>query len=151
MRCVIACLTLLLAACSGSPAASDATTAPGSLRIGVEQIDGVFVEGFQLTFVVTDPNGDEATYRWDELVTQDRLEWTSEVGPGDIERWYTGLLVLEVPPGETAITSELHLGMEPPGQPCTARFEVPADGSVEVRIALTGDLRGCPVASAARD
>lgn len=140
---------MMLAGCSasGGPEPSDGS---GTLRVGVEQLDGAFVEGFQLSFVVIAPDGEEVTYRWDDLVTGDRLEWPSEVAADDIERWYAGVLVEEIPSGQVTITSKLDIGMEPPGEPCTTRVDVAPDHEVEVRIALTGEDRGCPVPTDSR-
>lgn len=108
----------------------------------------MFVEGFQLQLGVdTAADGEERTFSWEQLVMDRALEWPPGVTEQDLAWWYDGELVTELPAGEVTVTSQLHVGMEEPGDPCSATFELAPGETTEVVVLLTGPARGCPVAA----
>lgn len=142
---------LVLSACgdgaAGDPEETAGGRSVGELRLGLEDTDAMFIEGFQLQLGVdTAADGQERTYSWEQLVTDEALEWPAGVTAQDLEWWYDGVLVLELPAGEVTVTSDLHVGMDAPGDPCSVTFELEPGATREVRVVLRGPGIGCPVA-----
>lgn len=127
--------------------ATEASTGSGTatVRLGLEDIDGAFTEGFTLTFGV-DTEGEQRTYDWEQLVLNEQLEWPDGVDAQTLEWWYEGVLVEEVPAGAVTVTGKLHVGMDPPAEPCTRRFDVAAGESIDIRFKMMDPGRGCPEA-----
>lgn len=142
---------LVLTACADDPADGAAEGAVGGhpvgvLRLGLEDTETLFIEGFQLQLGVdTAADGEERTYAWEQLVMDEALEWPPGVTEQDLEWWYAGELVMELPAGEITVTSHLQVGMDEPGDPCSTTVDLGAGATREVRVLLTGPERGCPV------
>lgn len=152
-------LMLALAACSdgGGPAAADSTAdhetgtlavdstadhETGTLAVRLEEIDGVFIEGFEIGLRVETPDGE----------VLDALLWTDFVASldrNDIDAYYDSVYVLDVPAGDIVVLADVNVGMGPAPSvpdlesdlPCRLVVHVPPGGRVEVQATFDDSTR----------
>lgn len=141
-------LALVAAACGsddstgfGDIPTGDADGDPphGTLALRVEEVDGVFVEGFEIGIRVENADGVAfLTTLWSEEV--------AEQGDGGVEAFYDTVAERSVPVGEIAVLATVNVGTGPPPavpsldgpMDCRLPLEVAAGERVEVEIDFSG-------------
>lgn len=112
--------------------------ATGTLSVRLEEVEGVFIEGFEIGVRIETPDG--------EVI--DSFLWTEEVADlaaADIDAFYTAVLERSVPAGDVVVLADVNIGMGPAPEtpdlegplPCSITVDVPADGSAAVEIAFS--------------
>lgn len=119
----------------GEGSAGDA--ADGTIAVRLEEVDGVFVEGFEvgLRFETTDGEVVDATL-WSDVVTAQ--------GSSEIDAYYDAVLEQPVPAGSVVVRAQVEVGIGPgPATPdlagdlpCELTVEVPDGGRVEVEVSF---------------
>jgi hypothetical protein len=123
----------------GGGSADDVVTAPGAgseatLAVDLERIEGMFVEGFDVTLRVYDAGGEMVAER----------EWSDDVeasGDTAIEAYYAHVLRQVVPAGPVRLVSFVRLspgGPIPPpeGPGCETQLDVAPDDTARVTLLL---------------
>ncbi len=123
---------------TGEPA-DDGPTAhvsePGTIAVHIEDVDGVFVEGFEVGLRFETPDGEVI----DSALWSDFVE---SLGDEAIDAYYDSVLEQEVPAGSVVVLASANVGMGPPPEVpdldgelrCRLEVEVPASGQVEVEV-----------------
>ncbi len=140
-RCllVLAAVTAAVTACGGPDAAStqDRTVSSGNGTVAVrlEQIDGVFVEGFEVGLRFETPEGNIiSSTLWSEFIETQ--------GDASLDAYYNSVLEQDVPAGPVVVLATANVGMGPPPEVpdldgdlrCRLEVDVPADGRVDVEV-----------------
>lgn len=123
--------------------ASVADESPGEIRVRLEDVDGVFTEGFEvgLRFDTADEKVIASTL-WSDFV--------ESTGRSDIDSYYDSVLVQSVPAGTVRVSAEVNIGAGPgPSRPdltaelpCVLVIEVDP-GAVVVVEASFNDPANC--------
>ena len=109
----------------GAPTSEDT----GTIAVHIEEVDGVFVEGFEVGLRFETPDGEViASTLWSDFV--------ESLGDESIDAYYDSVLEQEVPAGTVVVLASANVGMGPPP-------EVPdLDGELRCRLDVvvpTGD------------
>lgn len=142
-------LGLALAACGDDGGASGAGDAgggdggdaatTGTLAVGLEELEGILIEGFELGLRVETAEGEVIdSILWSEFV--------ESLGTDDVEAFYDSVYEVEVPSGEVVVLAELNVGIgpapsvpDPDGDlPCRLPVEVGAGERVQVEVSFDG-------------
>lgn len=133
-----------LAGCGSDDSSSDTTDpAPadtGTINVRLEQVDGVFIEGFEVGLRLETPDGE----------VLDSTLWSDFVaarGDTDISAYYDSVYTLDVPAGEVVVLASANVGIGPPPEVpdldgdlrCRLVVDVPADSSVDVVVTFSDD------------
>src|SRR5690606_32774361 len=111
----------------------------GHVNVRIEEIDGFFIEGFELGLRFETAGG--------ELISS--TLWTDFVqstGNTDLEAFYDSVLMQAVPAGPIRVSAEANVGIGPPpsipdldgGLPCSVSFEVDPGEEVTVEVNFSG-------------
>lgn len=133
----------VVVASEADQSAGAADAGPGEIRVQLEEIDGVFVEGFEvgLRFETSDGELITATL-WSDFVTS--------TGRTDIDSYYDSVLIQSVPAGTVRVSAEVTIGAGPPPSipdlsaelPCLLVVEV-EPGAVVAMEATFNDAPNC--------
>lgn len=125
---------------SDDDASDDDASGTGTLVIGIEEVEGVFIEGFEAGFRIETPDGGVVdSFLWTDYV--------ASLDSGDLEAFYESTYEVEVPAGEVRILAEVNVGIGPPPSvpdvdgdlPCELTVEVPDGERVEVEANFSGE------------
>ncbi len=126
---------------SGSDGASD-DGAAGTVKVQLESIDGLFVEGFEIGLRFEATSGEVlASTLWSDVVAS-----ADDPSPN---AFYTAVHEQQVPAGEVVVLATVNVGIGPPPETpdltgpmaCELTVDVPAGGEVDVEVAF--DDSGC--------
>ena len=121
----------------GDPQQAEA--APGRIHVRLEQVEGVFVEGFEVGLRFETGAGEViAATLWSDFV--------SSTGRTGIDAAYDSVLTQPVPSGTVQVSAEANIGIGPgpsipdlSGElPCTLTVEVEPDQDVAVEVGFDG-------------
>ncbi|MEZ5231155.1 MAG: hypothetical protein R2749_00330 [Acidimicrobiales bacterium] len=122
---------------------SEPGTATGTVTVRLEEVGGVFIEGFEVALRFEDGDGDTiASTHWTDFVTGQDGEAATD--------YYGSVLEQPVPAGTVTVRAETAVGIGPPPvKPdldgdlrCSLELEVPAGGQVAVEVGF-GDDGNC--------
>lgn len=137
----LAVLVMLAAstACGADTTTTDATTSGsagrGTIAVHIQEMDGVFVEGFEVGLRFETLDGDViASTLWSDFVQAQ--------GSESIEAYYDSVLEQDVPAGPVVVLASANVGIGPPPEVpdldgdlrCQLQVEVPADDQVDVEV-----------------
>jgi hypothetical protein len=142
---VVACL--LLSACGGDddvtaadgPADLAAPPAEGEIAVRLEEVEGVFVEGFEVGLRFETAGGEViASTLWSDFV--------SSLGSAEMDAYYDSVLTQVVPAGAVTVRAEVNVGMGPGPSipdlagdlPCELPVEVGPGERVDVEVSFSG-------------
>lgn len=155
---ILALLTVTLLAACGSDDTTATTDSPGAtpdpeadpdsagsgtIAVHIEDVDGVFVEGFEVGLRFETADGDPiASTLWSDFV--------SSQGDPTLEDYYDSVLEQPVPSGDVIVLASANVGIGPgPEVPdlngelrCRLPVVVPADGRVDVEVTFS-DPEAC--------
>lgn len=127
---------------SRDPAADDggeAMAAPGEVHVQLEEVEGFFIEGFEVGLRFETASGEViASTLWSDFVAStERTE---------IEAFYDSVLTQEVPAGTVRVGAEVNIGMGPGPSipdlsgplPCTLDVDVAPGEVVDVEVHFDG-------------
>ena len=125
MRTVTAvAMLMVLAACGGGSGGSGSGEA--TVHVELEETDQVFMEGFNVTVTFVDSDGEElSTYDWNEDVVG---------ADAEPDAYYDATLTQMVPAGRVDVVTTVHIGMSPPGEPCTTELDIEAGAEATVTL-----------------
>ena len=119
--------------------ADPADAAPGEIRVQLEDVDGVFIEGFEVGLRFESGDGELiASTLWSDFV--------ASTGRTDIDSYYDAVLSQSVPAGTVRVSAEVNVGAGPApsvpdlsGQlPCLLVVEVGSGAVVTVEATFDG-------------
>jgi len=125
-----------------SPTSTEVTqnqTGTGQIAIHFEEVQGVFIEGFEAGIRIETGSGDVIySTLWTDFV--------SRIEDATVVDFYNSVLTETVPVGEVVVLATVNVGMGPaPVRPdlngemaCKLVLEVPADATVEIEVAFNG-------------
>lgn len=112
----------------------------GTINVRLEEVEGVFIEGFEIGLRFETPDGEviDSTL-WSDFVVS--------LGDPDLDAFYSSVLEQDVPAGDVVVMATVNVGIGPaPEVPdlagelqCRLDVDVPADGSVDVVVTFSGD------------
>jgi hypothetical protein len=116
----------------------------GTISVQLEQIDGLFIEGFEVGLRFETNDGEViATRLWSDLVAESA---DPDTGEAEFDAWYDSVLTQQVPVGAVVVRSVLVTGMGPPypvdveGElPCRLDVDVAPGETVAVEVRLDGE------------
>ena len=134
---------LLLAGCGsnadldGAPVGPSASSAgSGTIRVRLEPLDGVLVEGFQLAVRLEAPPGHAlVSSTWAELVRE-------QSPTPSLPEIYDFVVRTPAPAGPFVLNTIMHPGMEDPQSPCVTRGNL-ADGGTVTVVVKFQNIDGC--------
>lgn len=122
--------------------APDSDTAPiagGVLQVRLEEVQGIFTEGFEVGLRFEDSDGNTlGTVQW--------TDWVAGSNPESPEAYYTSVYEQPVPAGTVVVMASSNIGIGPaPEKPdvngdlrCGLEVEVPAGGTSLVEVSFDG-------------
>jgi hypothetical protein len=148
---LIAALALAASACGSDDTTT--TTDPGAVPTGdgegdppqgtvairLEEVDGVFIEGFEVGVRLETGDGEVVgSLLWTDAV--------AEQGDGDLEAFYDAVIERPVPAGDVVVLATVNVGIGPPPEvpdldgpmDCRLELDVPAGERVEVEVDFSG-------------
>lgn len=111
----------------------------GKLVIGLEEVEGVFIEGFEAGIRIEEPDGTVvASWLWTDVVEQ--------FGDGSARAYYETVLEESVAAGTLVVLATVNVGIGPPPEipdltgemDCRLKVDVPTDGQAVVEINFSG-------------
>jgi hypothetical protein len=134
----LALVTVAVTACGGGTdavTAGDQDSGSGVIAVQLEELDGVFVEGFEvgLRFETSDGTVIGSTL-WSDFV--------ASTTDASLEAYYGSVLEQDVPAGTVVVLASANVGIGPPPEipdldgPLRCRLEVvvPEDGRIDVEV-----------------
>lgn len=131
---------------TGEPGSHEVTTdesAPGTIAVRIEEVDGVFIEGFEVGLRFETPEGEViASTLWTDFV--------QSLGVESIDAYYDSVLEQDVPAGVVVVLASANVGAGPPPEVpdlagdlrCRLEVDVPESGRVDVEVTF-GDPDVC--------
>lgn len=118
----------------------EAPSGTGTLVIGMEEVEGILIEGFEAGFRIETADGEVL----DSFLWSDHVASLDAEGP---EAFYDATYESEVPAGEVVVRGEVNVGIgPPPAVPdvdgelrCELTVEVPEGERVEVEATFSGE------------
>ena len=115
----------------------------GTVAIQLEQVEGIFIEGFEIGLRVETADG----------TTLSAALWSDVVEAGGVtspDAYYDTVYEVSVPAGPVVVLATVNVGMGPPPETpdlagdmdCKLPVEVPADGRVDVEVLFDGGRAG---------
>jgi hypothetical protein len=123
------------------PASHDMTadeSEPGTIAVRIEEVDGVFVEGFEVGLRFETPDGEViASTLWTDFV--------QSLGVESIDAYYDSVLEQDVPAGTVVVLASANVGAGPPPEVpdlagdlrCRLEVDVPESGRVDVEVTFS--------------
>lgn len=132
--------TAAVTACGDSPdttSAQDhtATSGSGTVAVHIQEVDGVFIEGFEVGLRFETPDGDViGSTLWSDFVESQ--------GDASLDAYYDSVYEQEVPAGTVIVRASANVGIGPPPEVpdldgdlrCRLEVEVPDAGRVDVEV-----------------
>jgi hypothetical protein len=130
--------TAAVAACgdgADTALAEDRTAGSGTVAVHIEELDGVFVEGFEVGLRFETPDGEVlGSTLWSDFVQTQ--------GDDSLDAFYDSVLEQEVPAGSVVVLASANVGIGPPPEVpdldgplrCRLEVEVPDGGTVDVEV-----------------
>ena len=124
---------------AAGPGPVDGDEATGRVSVRLEQIEGFFIEGFEVGLRFETTGGDLiGSTLWSDHV--------ASTGRPGIEAFYDSVLVQTVPAGAVVVSAEVNIGTGPAPSipdlagplPCVLDVEVEPDGEVAVEVSFDG-------------
>lgn len=132
---------------AGAPDADDSAgsdgdnpgTGTGTLVIALEEVQGFFIEGFEVGLRIEQGDGTVvSSWRWNDVVEQ--------FGDGTASAFYETVLEEPVPAGTLVLLATVNVGIGPPPEvpdldgemDCRIKVEVPDGGRAEVEVNFSG-------------
>lgn len=124
----------------GTPETGTAGT--GTIAVHIEEVEGVFVEGFEVGLRFETPDGEViASTLWTDFV--------ESLGTDSIDAFYDSVLEQEVPAGTVVVLATANVGAGPPPEApdldgdlrCRLEVDVPDGGRTDVEV--TFDDQDC--------
>ncbi|MFP5321507.1 MAG: hypothetical protein ACLGIC_06630 [Acidimicrobiia bacterium] len=124
---------------SGGDDDAPSLAAPGRVHVRLEEVDGFFIEGFEVGLRFETGEGETiASTLWSDVVASS--------GADGIEAFYDTVLTQEVPAGLVRIAAEVNVGMGPGPSipdlagplPCQVEVEIPPEGEATVEVSFSG-------------
>jgi hypothetical protein len=115
--------------------AADQDSGSGVIAVHMEELDGVFVEGFEVGLRFETPDGEViGSTLWSDFV--------ASIPDASLEAYYDSVLEQDVPAGTVVVLASANVGIGPPPEipdldgPLRCRLEVavPQDGRVDVEV-----------------
>jgi hypothetical protein len=115
--------------------AADQDSGSGVIAVHMEELDGVFVEGFEVGLRFETPDGEViGSTLWSDFV--------ASMPDASLEAYYDSVLEQDVPAGTVVVLASANVGIGPPPEipdldgPLRCRLEVavPQDGRVDVEV-----------------
>jgi hypothetical protein len=131
---------------TGEPASHEMATDEsehGTITVRIEEVDGVFIEGFEVGLRFETPDGEViASTLWTDFV--------QSLGVESIEAYYGSVLEQAVPAGTVVVLASANVGAGPPPEVpdlagdlrCRLVVDVPESGRVDVEVTF-GDPDDC--------
>jgi hypothetical protein len=144
MRTHLPALAVLIMVTAGTACGADtvrtdsATTESadrGTVAVHIQELDGVFVEGFEVGLRFETPDGEViASTLWSDFV--------ESLDSESIEAYYDSVLEQDVPAGTVVVLASANVGIGPPPEVpdldgdlrCRLEVEVPAEARVDVEV-----------------
>lgn len=113
---------------------------PGTIAVHIEDVDGVFIEGFEVGLRFETPDGEViASTLWSDFV--------QSLGVESIDAYYDSVLEQAVPAGTVVVLASANIGPGgPPEVPnlagdlrCRLEVDVPASGRVDVEVTFSDE------------
>lgn len=113
----------------------DQTSTSGTVAVHIEELDGVFVEGFEVGLRFETPEGDVlGSTLWSDFVLTQEDE--------SLDAYYDSVFEQEVPAGTVVVLASANVGIGPPPEVpdldgplrCRLEVEVPDGGRVDVEV-----------------
>ena len=118
----------------------------GTLAVDLEPVEGMFIEGFDVTLQFYDSGDNLLSERvWSESVTSTG----TTAAPGDIDPHYTHVLREPVPPGTVRLVTVMRIGLDPEGPRCETTVDVGEADVARVTLLFAADERGACASVAA--
>ena len=126
---------------SAAAAEGDGDAATGTVAVHLEEVEGVFMEGFEVGLRFETPDGEVlGSTLWSDFVQSQSDEPT-------MEDHYTSVFEQEVPAGEIVVLAEANVGIGPPPEVpdldgdlrCRLVVDVPDGATVDVEVTFSGD------------
>lgn len=132
--------TAAVAACGDSPDSAraqdqTATSGSGTVAVHIQEVDGVFIEGFEVGLRFETPEGEVlGSTLWSDFVESQ--------GDESIDAYYDSVFEQEVPAGSVVVLASANVGIGPPPEVpdvdgdlrCRLEVEVPDAGRVDVEV-----------------
>jgi hypothetical protein len=118
---------------SDTPTTESAGT--GTIAVHIEEVDGIFIEGFEVGLRFETPDGDViGSSLWTDFV--------ASLGDDSAEAYYDSVLEQDVPAGTVTVLASANVGMGPPPEVpdldgdlrCRLDVDVPDAGRVDVEV-----------------
>jgi hypothetical protein len=140
-RLILVCAVLALAAACGgeendvTTSGLPADTGVGIITVNIEEVQGIFTEGFEVGLRFETPDG--------EVINS--VLWSDYINSLDQGDFYKSTLEQPVRAGTVVIVGEANVGIGPPPETpningdmrCRLEVEVPADGSIAVEVTFS--------------
>jgi len=118
----------------------------GTLAVDLEPVEGMFIEGFDVTLQFYDSGDNLLSERvWSESVTSTG----TTAAPGDIDPHYTHVLREPVPAGTVRLVTVMRIGLDPEGPRCETTVDVGEADVARVTLLFAPDERGACASVAA--
>ncbi|MBA2280609.1 MAG: hypothetical protein H0W25_05140 [Acidimicrobiia bacterium] len=125
----------------GFPVPDAAGDGQGTIRVHLEETEGIFVEGFEIGLRFEGADGTELKrVLWSDFV--------ASTGDQSMEAFHDSVLEQVVPAGTVTVGADVRMSIggpiEPPdldaeSLPCETEVPVPAGGTVEVEVSFSGE------------
>jgi len=121
------------------PDSGETAGGEGTLVIALEEVQGFFIEGFEVGLRVEQGDGTVvSSWRWNDVVEQ--------FGDGTASAFYETILEEPVPAGTLIVLATVNVGIGPPPavpdldgeMDCRIKVEVPQGGQAEVEVNFSG-------------
>jgi hypothetical protein len=115
--------------------AEDQTPPTGTVAVHIEELDGVFVEGFEVGLRFETPEGEVlGSTLWSDFVQTQQDD--------SLDAYYDSVFEQEVPAGSVVVLASVNVGIGPPPEVpdldgplrCRLEVEVPDGGRVDVEV-----------------
>lgn len=138
LAAVTSCTNGTDATTTDEPASEDPTSGSGdtgTIAVHIEEVEGVFVEGFEVGLRFEAPDGEVvASTLWTDFV--------ESLGTESIDAFYDSVLEQEVPAGTIVVLASANVGIGPPPEVpdldgdlrCRLEVDVPESGRVDVEV-----------------
>ena len=118
----------------------------GTLAVDLEPVEGMFVEGFDVTLQFYDSGDNLLSERtWNQSVSATG----TTAAAGDVDPHYTHVLREPVPAGTVRLATVMRIGLSPDGPRCETTVEVGQGDVARVTLLFEPDERGACAAVAA--
>lgn len=134
----LALVTTAVTACGESTDAvtvGDQDSGSGVIAVQLEELDGVFVEGFEVGLRFETPDGEViGSTLWSDFV--------ASMADASLEAYYDSVLEQDVPAGTVVVLASANVGIGPPPEipdldgslRCRLEVVVPHDGRVDIEV-----------------